>query len=249
MPAEPGEGARDTASGLDLRWSPDLDAEVASLLLRDLEAILAPLAAFGRFSQPLTLLTVDDQQALAALAEAPVDGPLCAAATPTRLVLLRPCKWPRPPADHVLRTVLCHELAHALLFQRCAPPGRLGAVALPSWFREGMAVVASEGRPSPARQRQVGLRRDAEALADADALAMAQQPDAVYAVAAVFFDRWLQAFGDRRLATLCRAMRQGRSFSDAFAVATSQPAQAWLAASHSALRAWATDSAGGGGRS
>ncbi len=228
-------------TGLELRLDPQLDADIVSLLERELDAIAAPLRTWGRFSAPIAVVSADDQDALQQLARAPVDGPLCAAATPTLIALLTPTRWPRPPADHELRIVLCHELAHVLLFQRCGPVERSGAVALPCWFREGMALVASEGRPPTALRRQVAGWSDVPALAEADAALVAGETARVYAAAHVLFDHWHEHHGIRKLGALSRLMRAGAGFERAYVEAMGEASGAWLTETMRQLRRWATD--------
>lgn len=228
-------------TGLELQLDRQLDRDVCSLLDRELDAIAGPLRNWGRFSAPIALVSADDPDAIQQLARAPVDGPLCAAATPTLIALLTPARWPRPPSDHELRIVLCHELAHVLLFQRCAPLERTGAVALPCWFREGMALVASEGRPSTAVRRQVAAWTDVAVLADADAALVAADTGRVYAAAHVLFDHWHEHHGIRRLGALSRWMRAGAGFERAYVEATGEGSAAWVAATMTQLRRWATD--------
>lgn len=228
-------------TGLELQVDPRLDAEISSLLERDLDAIAAPLRTWGRFSTPISVVSADDQETLQQLARAPVDGPLCAAATPSLIAMLTPSRWPRPPADHELRIVLCHELAHVLLFQRCGPTERQSAVALPCWFREGMALVASEGRPATPIRRQVAGWTDVPALAEADAGVVASETARVYAAAHVLFDHWHEHHGIRKLGALSRAMRAGAGFERAYVEATGEPSMAWLVATMGQLRRWATD--------
>lgn len=181
---------RAPAAGLRLWVHASVDAITAGLLRTELDAITDPLLPFGQFRGEVAWHGAVDQQTLARAAMAPVDGPICAAATHTTVVSLSPALWPVPPATHELRCALCHELAHVLLFQRCASPGRAAPPALPTWLREGMAIVASEGRPPAARRQFVaGLSHLAE-IACADARLVARDPVEVYAAAGVLFDRW-----------------------------------------------------------
>ena len=232
---------RHAVTGLELQLDPGLDIDVSSLLERELDAIAAPLRTWGRFSAPIAVVSAHDQEALQRLARAPVDGPLCAAATPTLIALLAPSRWPRPPADHELRIVLCHELAHVLLFQRCGPAERGNAVALPCLFREGMALVASEGRPPTQLRRQVAAWTDVPSLAEADAVLVASETARVYAAAHVLFDHWHEHHGIRKLGALSRAMRAGAGFERAYVEATGEASMSWLSATMGQLRRWATD--------
>lgn len=228
-------------AGLSLELAATLDLEIIALIRREFAAICATLQPWGRFLAPVELCSAPDLDTLRARAGGPTDGVLQAAATATTVVVLAPANWPSPPSGLELRRVLTHELAHALLFQRCAPPGRSAPVALPCWFREGMALVASEGRPDVRRRLRAAQRADLLALADADAAAIAQAPAATYDVAATLFDAWYERFGTRRLRELCRAMRDGHRFGDAFARACGLAESGWLEATAAALSAHAHD--------
>lgn len=229
------------AGSLRLCCDADLDPSILRLLQRDIDAIADTLDAWGRFLAPVRVASAADLDRLRHLADAPTDGPLCAVATPGLVALLEPRRWPTPPADHQLRLVLTHELAHALLFQRCAPVGRQGAVALPCWFREGMAMLATEGRPD-SRRRMIAARQvELATLAHADAATIAADAEAVYEAALTLFDAWYEHFGSRRLGTLCRAMRAGLGFDEAHHVATGVGPRRWVDATIASLSAHARD--------
>lgn len=228
-------------TGLSLRFEVASSPRLLALLEREFDAIAATLAPWGRFTQPVRLHVAADLPAVRALAGGPTDGILQAAATAEVVVLLEPSRWPTTPPDPALRTVVTHELAHALLFQRCAPPGRSRPVALPCWFREGMAVLASEGRPDARRRIEAASRTDVARLAHADATAIAGEPDATYDVAVTLFDAWLQLYGMRKLGALCREMRNGRAFAAAFASSCGVEEAEWLTATVRQLHALASD--------
>jgi hypothetical protein len=236
------------AGGPRIGLDPDNGDALNALLDLELEGVAPALAPWGRFNTPVTLRAVDDVAALRALAEGPAHGALCAAATRDAVLLLRPERWPTPPDRIELRRVLCHELAHVLLFQRCAPAGRDRPVAISTWFREGMAVVASEGRPDARRRQRAAGHPDGAALALADAATLGDHPEAAYDLAATLFAAWYEAAGARGLGALCRAMRAGASFEQAHQQAVGQAEAAWLAGALAELARWAGAGSGLRGR-
>ncbi len=221
---------------LALELADDLDPQLRDLCTHELDALADSLAPWGRFSTPVRVESVARMSDLARAASAPVDGLLCAVAELTRVVLLAPPAWHAAPTVAELRVTLTHELAHTLLFQRCHPPGRTAPVALPTWFREGMAVHAAEGPPPAAVLRRLPSIAQLDALADADATLVGAAAQPCYDLAHLLFDRWHRDFGDRRLAALCRAMRVGHAFEDAFVQACGQRTRDWRDAAIRALR-------------
>ena len=129
--------------------------------------------------------------------------------------LLRPERWPEPPSDVEVARLLAHECAHVLWFQRATAPGRPCAY-VPTWFREGFAVVVSEGSPR-AQHRRSMADCDLFAAAYADDAGMADLGSTAYEVAAHAFAAWHQQFGARALAGVARAMRAGNGFAASFA--------------------------------
>jgi hypothetical protein len=186
------------------------------------------LAPWGRFKRPVRVRTTDDEADLRASAACPTRLSLHAVAGIDEVVLLAPDRWRNRPHEGELALVLVHELAHVLLFQRCAAAGRTTAPYLPTWFREGMAVVAAEGRPHASLRRWLGERPDLERLPGAVDAVMAADPDACYAAGAVAFQDWFDQFGGRGLASVCRAMRAGKAFAGAFEHACKVTEPAWL---------------------
>jgi hypothetical protein len=123
------------------------------------------------------------------------------------------------------------------MFQRCAPPSRDRAAPLPVWFREGMAAFVAEGPPSPNLRRRVAQRPDLAALARADAAVMAADSPTVYLVGRLLFAGWLERFGDRRYAALCREMRGGAGFRAAHQKACGVSDEAFIVAWTAAVQA------------
>ncbi|MSP90927.1 MAG: hypothetical protein EXR79_03840 [Myxococcales bacterium] len=227
---------RGLAAGLRFEAAPDLDPAVLAILSREGDGLARALAAWGRFRQPVRVRTTTTGAALRAAAPCPTDLNLHGLAGLDELVLLAPAAWLEPPADGELVRTLHHELAHVLLFQRCATAGSARAPWLPTWFREGMATVASEGRPPPRLRRHLGAHPALDDLPGAGEEVLGAHAQACYDVAALAFQDWYDRFGGRGLTALCAAMRAGHSFAAAFTRACGQPEATWLAGWLAGLR-------------
>ncbi len=225
-----------TASGLVVETKEPLDGAVQALLDRDLDGIAAALGAWGRFTRPVRLRTTTDQSELQAAAPCVTLLHLTGVANLDGVVLLAPGRWTVPPGPRVLEQALLHELAHVLLFQRCAPPGAETAAYVPTWFREGMATVIAEGPPLPNRRRDLGLHPQLAELPGASDAVMATHPDACYLTAALLFQAWMDRFGAVGLTGLCRAMRAGHNFAAAHERACAMTETTWIAAWVQAVR-------------
>lgn len=217
------------AAALTLQVHGPLDPTVAALLVRELDGLGATLQPWGRFTRPVRLQTTALQADLRAAASCATELHLHGVATLDGLLLLAPTAWLTPPAAHELTRLVLHELAHVLLFQRCAPAGATAAAYLPTWFREGMATVVTDGPPHPGLRRRLAAHPDLDALPGASDAVMTADPEACYDAAALLFQAWSDRFGARGLATLCRAMRSGHAFAAAHAQATGLTEAAWLA--------------------
>lgn len=217
------------AAALTLQVEGTLDPTVAALLVRELDGLATALLPWGRFNRPVRIRTTTVRHDLRAAASCETELNLHGVAALDGLLLLAPTAWLTPPADHELSRLVLHELAHVLLFQRCAPAGATGASYLPTWFREGMASVVADGPPNPGMRRYLATHPDLDALPGATDAVMTAHPEAVYDAAALLFQAWSDRFGARGLAALCRAMRAGHAFAAAHAQATGQTEAAWLA--------------------
>lgn len=200
---------------LPLLRSADCGAALERVLDRDGPALARRLQRWGRFARPVQLHVVETPAELRAAAPMPSVLDLRGLAWGDRVWLLRPERWPEPPADVHLARLLAHECAHVLWFQRATGPDRPCAY-VPTWFREGFAVVASEGAPR-AQHRRGMIDVDLEGAAYADDVGMADLGSAVYDVAAHAFAAWHAQFGARALAGVARAMRAGNGFAASFA--------------------------------
>lgn len=226
-----------TTAGLVLETQEPLDAAVRALLERELDGIATVLSNWGRFSRPVQLRTTRDQDELRAAAPCVTQLQLSGVAHLDGLVLLAPSAWTVPPGPRALEQALLHELAHVLMFQRCAPPGAAHAAYVPTWFREGMATVIAEGPPLPNHRRELGNHADLDELPQASDAVMARHPEACYLAASLLFQAWMDRFGPVGLTSLCRAMRAGHNFAAAHERACGMTETAWIQAWVQAVRA------------
>lgn len=231
-----------TASGLVVETQEPLDGAVQALLERELDGIAAVLAAWGRFTRPVQLRTTTDQGELQAAAPCATLLQLTGVAHLDGVVLLAPGRWTVPPGPRGLEQMLLHELAHVLMFQRCAPPGAETAAYFPTWFREGMATVIAEGPPLPNRRRDLGLHPQLAELPGASDAVMARHPEACYLTASLLFQAWMDRFGAVGLTALCRAMRAGHNFGPAHERACGMTEATWITAWIQAVQAEARQS-------
>ncbi len=204
-------------------------------LQRDLPRRVTRLLPWGRFGRPVTLHLVDLPDELRQHAPVPSLLDLRGLAWNDALWLLKPERWPEPPDPAEWTTLVLHELAHVLWFQRTTPTDRPPAYA-PTWFREGLAVVASQGMPAP-NGRRVLADDQVESAAYSNDAGIADLGGVVYAVAAQLFAAWWQEQGARPYASLCRELRAGRGFSAAFEVACGQDDRAFVVAEAARWRA------------
>ena len=216
------------AADLELILDEQLDGQIRATCEREFEGMAATLSDWGRFRRPVRLASVSDRAELSAASACPSEGILRAVAGLESLLLLDPSAWGRAPSPLEIEQTLTHELAHVLLFQRCAPPASQREVRLPTWFREGMAIVVAEGAPAPGQRRQLADYPALDALPDADGALIDKDPVAAYAVAPQVFQSWLERFGSRRLSALCRAMRAGHGFEAAHKRACGVGAEFWI---------------------
>lgn len=187
---------------------------LTALLERRWSEVTLPLRRWGCFARPVTLTLLPSVAALRAAAPRPSVLDLRGVAWLDRVWLLAPENWPFAPDDPAVVGLVVHELAHVLWFQRSTAPGRLPAYA-PTWFREGVAVLAAQGAPDP-RERRNLAQLPVAALAYADDVTVAEHGEQVYQVAAFLTQTWLDHQGSRGYASLCRELRSGRGFAEAF---------------------------------
>jgi len=201
---------------------------LATLLRRELDGFAAALQPWGRFSAPVHVHVAADRGDLRLAAQCPTSLSLRAVAGVREIILLDPLLWTPQPSDRDIERTTLHELAHVLLFQRCAVAEAAEVAYIPTWFREGMAAVVALGPPHPGQRRAIAAHPLLAELPDADDAIMAAEPAASYEVAALAFDAWMHRFGAPALTALCRAMRAGHGFASAHQRACAMPATAWI---------------------
>lgn len=215
-------------AGLVLDVVEPVDHAVLSCLEREIDGMAAELERWGRFSRPVALRVVGDQDGLRALAPCPTRLQLAGVAAVVELAVLAPARWPLVPTGRQLRQTLLHELAHVLLFQRCVAPEVERPPVLPTWFREGMASVVADGAPAPNRRRELGNHPQLALLPDASDADMVADAEASYLLAGLLFQAWLDQFGRAGLHALCRSMRAGHGFAAAHRHACGRSPEAFV---------------------
>ncbi len=203
------------STGLQLDLTQGVSGEVRVWLAHEFDSIAAQLRPWGRWTTPVRVEVVGDQQSLRAAATCETRLQLTGIAGLNQVTILSPQRWPVPPTSAQLLQAMVHELAHVLLFQRCCPSGQVLPPYIATWFREGMAVVVAEGAPSPNLRRDLGFHPHLDHLPNADDARMADDAAACYLAAALLFQAWMDRFGAVGLTSLCRAMRAGHPFAEA----------------------------------
>lgn len=185
--------------------------------------MVAQLSPWGQFSLPVVLQVVSPQDLARRLEVHKVGADLDALALVDRVMVRDDViSW----GDAPWRSLLVHELAHVLAFQRAQRPDGTQPY-LPTWFREGMAVVAADGQPDPRDRRrivQLVSSRDGPGLVgltQAAARDLSAEPALTYAVAAHAFSCWLERFGQIGLTKTFQMLRQGHGFAAGVRLATS----------------------------
>lgn len=217
------------AIDLDLHCDADDHGALAALLHREIDALVSALRPWGRYGAPVHLRMAPSQAALRQGAPRPTALNLRALAAVDGIALLDPRLWLPPPTEREITRTLLHELAHVLLFQRCTAAQAQEAAYIPTWFREGMALIVADGAPPPGLRRTIAAHPRLSELPDADDALIALEPHACDQVAALLFAAWMDRFGALGLTALCRAMRSGHAFGAAHEKACAQTASSWTA--------------------
>ena len=139
------------------------------------------------------------------------------------ILLQSPRTWPGPPITEAdLAELLTHELTHCLMFQRSAGPDEWTERKIPIWFREGMASwTANQGyrRPSLADlARELYARPPRQVFTEGESLSKTEERF-VYGMAHHAFAFLVRRYGESGVQRILAAMREGRTFDEAFGVA------------------------------
>ncbi len=201
-----------------LRHAPD--AQEVELLVDALSRATPAVRRWGGLSTAVTLHVVPHHRAFErALGRA--EPTLHAWARYDEILLESPASW---GADvEQLRALLAHELTHCVTFQRLGTAQDWQQRVLPFWFREGLATVtAGQAADFPTLEELAGALRPVpidEAFDRAERSVSVNYRHA-YGLAhhAVVF--LLRRHGDGAVPQILAALREGKSFDDAFKAAT-----------------------------
>lgn len=143
-----------------------------------------------------------------------------------------PTAWGGDRAPYHVVELLSHELTHVVMYQRVADRETWTGVAIPLWFREGMASVTSEQGYRRMSGPDLGAWLRANPAHDPwlghDSLGSRGQP-VVYGAAHRAFERLLSRVSDAGVLQLLDLMRAGKAFDAAFAEAAGEPPEQFLA--------------------
>lgn len=143
-----------------------------------------------------------------------------------------PSKWGGDRSPQNVVELLSHELTHVVMYQRVAEPDTWADIAIPLWFREGMASVTSEQGYRRMSGTELGrwlrLHPDHDPWLRAELLGSRQQP-VVYGAAHRAFEHMLSSVGDAGVLTLLENMRKGQSFEKSFFSTLGLPPREFLA--------------------
>jgi hypothetical protein len=128
--------------------------------------------------------------------------------------------------EREIEELLTHELTHALMYQLIEAPDAPPPPEPPLWFREGMAsVTAGQGhrRWGPEElARWIAAHPGVDVLRPPPEIYRTQK-EAVYGAAHRAFELLLRMAGERGVRDILRHSGEGRTFEDAFALATGKP--------------------------
>lgn len=198
-----------------------LDAQRLQVALdRAVEAV----GRWGALPDGVTLYLLEDHAQLERVVRRPGYAWLRAWARYDAIYLQAPSTWPGRPATQAdLDELVLHELTHCVVYQRASTRGRWEALALPMWFREGMASwTAKQGWRWPSLTdvaRELAGLPGADPLRDGERLSKHHER-LVYGAAHHAFTFLVRRYGEVGVQRLLDALKQGARFEDAFAQAT-----------------------------
>lgn len=192
-----------TGAMAELRWLPP-----------DRWERVAELVGLPTPGPPIRVLLVPEEDLLARRTPRWVEG--FAVAEESAVVLL-PERISSYPYDS-LEALLTHEVTHVLLARAA------GGRTLPRWFHEGVALLAARDWQLADRERLLvggvsGVTPSTAALERAFS-GEGYATDTAYAIAGALVQDLVRRHGRDVVAAIAREVAAGRSFPDAFAVAT-----------------------------
>lgn len=141
-----------------------------------------------------------------------------------------PSSWGNKVGDAELNELVLHELTHCLMYQRAGTPSNWADKQIPLWFREGMATwTAQQGYKFPSLEelaRFYEKHPGMDPINDPEPL-YKDHNDAVYTAAHHGFTFFVRRYGKQNVHRLLDGMREGRTFPEAFVLATGITADAF----------------------
>jgi hypothetical protein len=211
------------------------DAGAARQVERALGRAVGAAARWGTLSTPVRITIHPTHQALEAAVHRAGYAWLRGWARYASVDLQSPRTWSSGPAsDAQVAQILAHEVTHSVMYQSVAAEGTWPSVAIPLWFKEGMAsVAAEEERPRPSLEAVRRLYRErstAPGSAGTDPLTGAgllyqHDSDLIYGAADTAFRFLIERYGDDAVRLLMARMREGHRFGQAFQQAIGIPLQ------------------------
>lgn len=197
------------------------------------------LRQWGNFDRPISLLVMPTHLRLElAVRRAEVFIPfatglpwLRAWGTYDAVLFQAPSSWAgKRPSDAEVNELVLHELTHCLMYQRASTPEDWESKGIPVWFREGMATwTANQGYMYPSLEelaRYYEKHPDADPINAPEALITTEQR-VVYTAAHHTFTFFIKRFGKQNVPRLLEGMHAGRTFAQAFELATGITAEAF----------------------
>lgn len=184
---------------------------------------LAAIQPWGGLRVPTRITVLPDHAELERRTLHPRYGWLRAWARYDQVYLQSPRTWRFlfRPTDRQVREVLTHELTHCAMYQAVSDGSGWSELAIPLWFREGMASwTAREGDvryPVEDLHQFLTEHPDLDPLRQADRMVQ-NDSRLVYSAAHWAFDRLAQR-GPERIDRLLEDLRGGQSFEQGFATA------------------------------
>jgi hypothetical protein len=141
-----------------------------------------------------------------------------------------PATWGWTVSDAEVNELVLHELTHCLMYQRAATAETWVAKEIPLWFREGMATwTANQAYKFPSLEdlaRFYETHPEADPILNPDPL-YKESNDIVYAAAHHGFTFLIRRYQEQTVHRLLDAMREGRTFPEAFSAVTGITATAF----------------------
>lgn len=190
------------------------------------------LSQWGGLNQPVTVHILPSHTALEEAVNRYGYDWLRAWARYDEIFLQSPRTWSVfGAAQSDVNELVLHELTHSVMYQQVADRTHWARKGIPLWFREGMASwTARQGYRWPSLEdlaRFYDQRPDQDPVADPDPLYQ-RESALVYAGAHHAFSFLVKRYGVERIRDVLAAMREDRTFDDAFTATLHVTPQAFV---------------------